>query len=77
MIINFISMDGYGVFVWSAFIFTFVCCLHLYLKTKKELKKQENIFFDKVSNLSTAKLAIVKKRKTTKLILIGSPNFNH
>ena len=38
-------LGGYGQFIWPAFIFTFVSCLILYLKTKKELQKQEKIFF--------------------------------
>jgi len=77
MIIDFISMDGYGIFVWSAFVFTFICCLFLYLKTKKELKKQEKMFLCKVRNLPAIKVKIVKKRKATKQILIGSPGFHH
>ena len=39
MIIDAIYMGGYGIYVWSAFIFAFVCCLYLYLKTKKEQLK--------------------------------------
>ena len=77
MMINFISMGGYGVFIWSAFAFTIVCCLFLYLKTKKELKKQEKIFLDKVGNLSAIKVGIVKKKKAAKQILIDNPGFNH
>ena len=35
------TLQGYGHFVWPAFIFTFLCFFILYLKTKKELNKQE------------------------------------
>ena len=34
-------MDGYGVYVWSSFGFTFLVCLFLYIRTKKTLKKLE------------------------------------
>jgi len=44
MIKELFVLNGYGLFVWSAFIFTFMSCFTLYLKTKKELKKQEAIF---------------------------------
>ena len=38
-------LGGYGHFIWPAFIFTFFSCFILYLKTKKELSKQEKVFF--------------------------------
>ena len=44
MDLNFLILGGYGQFVWSAFIFTFVSFFILYLKTKKEFQKQEKIF---------------------------------
>ena len=72
---NFILMDGYGIFVWSAFIFTFVCCLFVYLKTRKELKKQEKMFSEKVNELPATKIAIVQERKVEKQILVKSSEF--
>ena len=35
MIIEFFALNGYGQFVWPAFIFTFISCFSLYFKTKK------------------------------------------
>ena len=72
---NFILMDGYGIFVWSAFIFTSVCCLFVYLKTRKELKKQEKMFSEKVNELPATKIAIVQERKVEKQILVKSSEF--
>ena len=45
--INFeiLFMNGYGVYVWPSFIFTFVICLGFYLKTNKTLKKLEKEIF--------------------------------
>ena len=36
--------NGYGYFVWPAFIFTYVSCFVFYLKTKKAFQKEEEIF---------------------------------
>ena len=62
-------LGGYGQFVWSAFIFTFVCCFVLYLKTKKELKKQEAIFLIEYKHAPTEKIKVTKQKE----ILSGSP----
>ena len=62
-------LGGYGPFVWSAFIFTFVCCFVLYLKTKKELKKQEAIFLIEYKHAPTEKIKVTKQKE----ILSGSP----
>ena len=61
-------LGGYGQFVWSAFIFTFVCCLALYLKTKKELKKQEAIFLIEHKQPKIAKIKVAKQKE----VLSGS-----
>ena len=62
-------LSGYGQFVWPAFIFTFVCCFVLYLKTKKELKKQEAIFLIEYKHAPTEKIKVTKQKE----ILSGSP----
>ena len=36
-------LNGYGQYVWPAFLFSFLLCTYLYFKTKKELKEQEKI----------------------------------
>jgi len=56
-------MGGYGQFVWSAFIFTFVCCLVLYLKTKKELKKQEAVFLIEYKRPKIEKIKVAKQKE--------------
>ena len=61
-------LDGYGQFVWPAFIFTFISCLFLYLKTKKELQKQEKIFLKEFKQLQTIKIKITKRKE----VLSGS-----
>ena len=65
-------LDGYGQFVWPAFIFTIVSCFFLYLKTKKEFQKQEKIYLKEFKQLQTIKIVVGKKRETRKEVLSGS-----
>ena len=58
-----LTLGGYGQFVWSAFIFTFVCCLALYLKTKKELKKQEAVFLIEYKRPKITKIKVAKQKE--------------
>ena len=52
-------LGGYGQFVWPAFAFTFLNCLVLYLKTRKELKKQEEAFFSNNERSLTSNIKII------------------
>ena len=49
-------MNGYGVYVWSSFGFTFLVCLFLLYKNKKTLKKLEKDFIKEAQNLSEEQL---------------------
>ena len=69
---NFFILDGYGQFVWPAFIFTFVSCFYFYLKTKRELQKQEKIFLNEFKQVQTIKIEVDKRKETRKKILSGS-----
>ena len=64
-------LDGYGQFVWPAFIFTFVCCFALYVKTKKEFQKQEKMFLQKFKQMQTEKIETAKEKEA----LSGNPIF--
>ena len=64
-------LNGYGQFVWPAFIFTFFCCFHLYKKTLKKFKKQEKIFLGEFKQLQVQNVKI-KKEKIIKQTLSGS-----
>ena len=65
-------LDGYGQYVWSAFLFSFTICIYLYFQTKKELKKQEKIFLNEFKHLQTIKIETVKSREITKEALSSS-----
>ena len=44
MINDLFLMNGYGIFVWSSFVLTFLACAIVYYKTRKTLKKYEKEF---------------------------------
>ena len=52
-------MGGYGVFVWSSFVITFLVCGIFYYKTRKTLKKYEKEFAKEIENLSVEQKKIV------------------
>ena len=65
-------LGGYGGFVWPSFIFTLVSCFVFYLKTKRELIKQEKIFLSefKYSNVNISRKN--KDKNVTKEVLSAS-----
>ena len=63
MDLEFFILGGYGQFVWSAFIFTFVSCVVLYIKTKKELQKQEKIFLKEYGKLQPAEVKDCQRKE--------------
>ena len=71
MNLELLILDGYGQFVWPAFIFTFVSCYVFYAKTKKELQKQEKMFLKEFKQTPTEKIETAKKKEA----LSGSPIF--
>ena len=76
MINQLFLMDGYGVYVWSAFIFTIFCFISLYLITKFQLTREQNKFTRKFISLTQAKIELAKTQKINKEILVSTPNFN-
>ena len=71
MNLELLILGGYGQFVWPAFIFTFVSCFALYVKTKKEFQKQEKIFLKEFKQMQTEKIETAKEKE----VLSGSPIF--
>ena len=72
MDIELLVLNGYGQFVWPAFIFTFISCFFLYLKTKREFQKQEKIYLKIFKQEQTIKVTTFKKRENTKEALSGN-----
>ena len=71
MDLEFFILGGYGQFVWPAFTFTFVSCAVLYIKTKKELQKQEKIFLSEYKEPHTARIKSTEENKIAKEVLSG------
>ena len=69
MNIEILTLGGYGQFVWPAFIFTFICCLSLYLNTKIALNKQEKLFLLEYKQEPITKGEIAKQKRLSKEIL--------
>ena len=62
-------MNGYGLYVWSAFTFTFLCFTLLYIIIKIQYVKEKNKFLKKFGSLNTEKAAIAKSQSINKVIL--------
>jgi len=70
---NFITMNGYGLFVWLSFSITFVTCLAVYFKTKKTLKKYEREFLAELQTLTLEeKNKVLEDSKVAQQILATS-----
>ena len=63
MYLELLILGGYGQFVWPAFIFTFVGCFALYVKTKKEFQKHEKMFLKEFKQVQTEKIETVKEKE--------------
>ena len=75
MNIELLVLGGYGQFVWPAFIFTFVSCFLLYIKTKKELKKQEKMFLIEFKQMPITKIEVAKQKKLLNEVLSNNPTY--
>ena len=71
MILKLLILGDYGQFVWPAFIFTFLSCFFLYVKTKRELQEQEKIYMNEFKKLRTLEIKTVEAKKEKKEVLSG------
>ena len=68
-------MNGYGLYVWSSFLFTILSFISLYYVTKKQLINEQNKFVSKFSTLDYNKATNAKKQETNKEILAYSHSY--
>ena len=69
MNLELLILGGYGQFVWPAFVFTLVSCFWLYIKTKKELKRQEKMFLIEFKQAPIIKIEVAKQKELLKKVL--------
>ena len=69
MINEILIMNGYGLYVWSAFAFTLVSFASLYFITKTQYIKERNKFIVKFGTLNSEKVSLAKSQGMNKEIL--------
>ena len=74
MIENLFFMSGYGMYVWSAFSFTLVSFLTLFLIIKNQYNKEKNKFLAKFGSLNSERAAYAKSQSINKEILLNTSN---
>ena len=77
MINKFISMNGYGLYVWLSFIIVVISCAAVYYKTNKTLRKYEKDFLIELEALSIEeKKKALKTSKIAQQILASNSKIN-
>ena len=74
MINELLFMNGYAVYALSAFSFTLISFLGLYLVTKMQFVKEQNKFVTKFGSLNTEKANSAKLQRINKEILADAIN---
>ena len=70
MIENLMIMGGYGIYVWSSFLITFLVCGIVYYKTLRTLKKYEKQFSREIERLSVEqKKTVLENSKVASKVL--------
>ena len=71
MINEIISMNGYGIYVWSAFAFTLISFAALYTIIKIQFVKEKIKFNTKYLTLTSEKKQAARAQETYKGILVN------
>tara|TARA_B100001287_G_C22241459_1_gene326147 strand:+ start:41 stop:265 length:225 start_codon:yes stop_codon:yes gene_type:complete len=69
MINEIFFMNGYGFYVWSAFLFTLLSFVSLYALIKIQNVREKNKFITKFGILNSEKAAIAESQSINKEIL--------
>ena len=74
MIKELLNMNGYGLYVWSAFSFTLLSFTTLYVITKIQYLKERDKFVSKFGALDSKTAEIARSQTINKEILSSSQN---
>ena len=74
MINELLLMNGYGLYVWSSFIFTLLSFTLLYLIIRIQYIKEKNKFIAKFGTLNSERATFAKSQGTIKEILSNTSN---
>ena len=69
MIKEILLMDGYGIYVWSSFVFTLLSFVSLYIVIKTQYVKEKNKFIAKFGTLNSERATFAKSQSINKEIL--------
>ena len=74
MINEIFLMNGYGIYVWSAFAFTIFNFVLLYFIIQIQYIKEKNKFVSKFGTLNSERAAFAKSQSINKEILSNTSN---
>jgi len=74
MINEILLMNGYGLYVWSAFTFTLLSFISLYFVIKIQYTREKNKFIVKFGTLKSERAAFAKSQSINKEILSNTSN---
>ena len=66
MNLDLLIMNGYGLYVWSAFVFTLFNFLVLYKLTSRQLVKEKAKFARKYESLNSDQVTLAHKQSTNR-----------
>ena len=74
MINELLNMNGYGLYVWSAFSFTLFSFGSLYIVTRIQFVREQAKFVKKFGSLDTNKATQARTQRINQEILSGASN---
>ena len=74
MINELFFMNGYGIYVWSAFVFTFLSFAFLYVVIRIQYIREREKFITKFGNLNPERAIFAKSQSINREILSNTPS---
>tara|TARA_Y100000816_G_scaffold200113_1_gene146880 strand:- start:1158 stop:1385 length:228 start_codon:yes stop_codon:yes gene_type:complete len=74
MINELFFMNGYGIYVWSAFVFTFLSFAFLYIVIRVQYIRERKKFITKFGNLNSERAIFAKSQSINREILSNTPS---